>query len=322
MSLDELGVLYQLANRRPIPTNGHEGYRATLLADGRAASQAVADFREQRVRLRTELVEDEEFAEGVRKDLWLQLLKLEKGRGTPETLGFTYLEMLIPLCDEEWLWEEAFLWLEHEQNDYERVLETLRGKGSFFLHLSPRLCYYWCDLEEREDTKVEQGIYASLEQFRPEVETFIRDAQSHLRRKDLPGAKHKLDAALAAFSHSPEALAFLLLEYARVIFRKYSNDMVFPRSLLLAHLDSLPFTPAFYFSVLEFCRTCDPQKNAFDSMMAVVTAGLHKACALPPGQFQQVVQATRLHFRKTLSHIELIKLADRNLNWLLAELAH
>lgn len=39
----------------------------------------------------------------------------------------------------------------------------LRSNSQFFMHFSPQLYYYWCDLEERENCKTARLMYIRME---------------------------------------------------------------------------------------------------------------------------------------------------------------
>lgn len=79
--------------------------------------------------------------------MWLEYIQLLRQQGTVENICYAYEKALMSQCEHVELWEEAFHYLENETGKYVRVLGLLRSNAQFFIHFSPQLYYYWCDLE-------------------------------------------------------------------------------------------------------------------------------------------------------------------------------
>jgi hypothetical protein len=66
----------------------------------------------------------------------------------------------------------------------------LRSNGQFFMHFSPKLYYYWCDLEERENCRTARLMYVQMEELHKQepvsgrhLQTYLRHIQLEIREK-------------------------------------------------------------------------------------------------------------------------------------------
>lgn len=86
-------------------------------------------------------------------------MQLEEEQGVIENLAYCYDRWVLAQTDDPEVWQENFDFMEIRANKYVKVLNTLRNNRAFFLSFDLDLAFYWCDLEERGDPKVTQGLY-------------------------------------------------------------------------------------------------------------------------------------------------------------------
>jgi hypothetical protein len=116
--------------------------------------------------------------------------------------------------DDVQLWDEVFHYMENETNKYTKVLSILRNNKLFFLKFDLGLYFYWCDLEERENTAVARRMYEELAELSPIFEVYDRWIQLEVRDKQWNNAKKIFDDILIVFQNDAEMLSYILVEYS------------------------------------------------------------------------------------------------------------
>jgi len=79
-----------------------------------------------------------------------------------------------------------------------------------------------------------------------------------------------------------ELLCFVLVEYAEFVVRRY-KDIEYPKKLLQAYFEALPYSEYLFSNYLEFLRNFENKDGYYDELMSVVATGLSKARKITAG---------------------------------------
>lgn len=94
------------------------------------------------------------------------------------------------------LWQQVFNYLENETNKYTKVLNIFRYNKEFFIKFDTDLFFYWCDLEERQNSNEARKLYVDLEKFNNKPEVILRHIQFEIREKQWENAKALFDTLI------------------------------------------------------------------------------------------------------------------------------
>jgi hypothetical protein len=103
------------------------------------------------------------------KEIWRELIELERQNGIIENVSYLYEKSLLAQTDDVSLWNEVFHYMEIETNKYSKVLSILQNNKYFFLRFDLNIYFYWCDLEERVDPAVARKMYEDIAKIKPSL---------------------------------------------------------------------------------------------------------------------------------------------------------
>jgi hypothetical protein len=211
------------------------------------------------------------------------------------------------------LWEEVFHYMENETNKYTKVLSILRNNRQFFLTFDLNLYFYWCDLEERENSATARKMYQQLVATTSDYPAYERWIQLEIREKQWSSAKTLYDSLMTLYQSDIELLVYVVVEYSDFVV-KYYKDLEYAKKLLKTYFDHLPFSQYLFTKYLEFLKHFENKEGYYDELMQLIGEALTKAKnTLPDPQFAAVLKTLRYYLRSTLTSIYLIKLSERKM---------
>lgn len=78
-----------------------------------------------------------------------------------------------------------------------KVLNIFRYNKDFFLKFDTSLYFYWCDLEERENSNEARKMYLELSSHNNRPEVILRHIQLEIREKQWENARKLFDSLIA-----------------------------------------------------------------------------------------------------------------------------
>lgn len=152
------------------------------------------------------------------------------------------------------------------------------------------------------------------------LQTYLRHIQLELREKEWTHAKELYDTLLVLYQSDLELLCFVLVEYAEFVVRRY-KDTEYPKKLLHAYFEALPYCEYLFSNYLQFLRHFENKDGYYDELMEVVASGLAKARKITLGyyvlalsyEYQKAVSLVKKHLRQSLTSIYLIKMSEKRM---------